>query len=108
MTSALTGRRSVHPAADDDFEIIKQNQLVGNGLDVPKGHTLGFTCFLICNSFSIKYDETFFKSSFNMSSILSTFLVETKIKVSSANRITHTLQLTFSTHKNKLYLERTL
>ena len=45
MTRALTGRRPVHPAADDDFEIIKQIQLVGDGLDVPKGHTFGFTCF---------------------------------------------------------------
>ena len=28
-----------------DFETIKQLQLVSNGLDVPKGHTRGFTCF---------------------------------------------------------------
>ena len=33
----------MRPTADDDFEIIKQIQLVGNSLGVPKGHRLGFT-----------------------------------------------------------------
>ena len=28
-----------------DFETVKQLQLVWNGLDVPKGHTRGFTYF---------------------------------------------------------------